>query len=64
MACRLAHSGGFIVEHCRSVGLDEAVSIAPPELRRRLQPRLGEIEAKGRLRLLKSMDGFRPPDPA
>jgi HD-like signal output (HDOD) protein len=64
MACRLAHASGFAVEHCKPVSAEETISIAPPELLQRLQPRLGEIEARGRSRLLESMDGFCQLDPA
>jgi HD-like signal output (HDOD) protein len=63
MACRLAHAGGFVFERCKPVHAEEAISIAPAELLRRLQPRLGEIEARGRSRLLQSMSGFRQWDP-
>ena len=64
MACRLAHAGGFVFERCQPVHAEDAISIAPAESLRRLQPRLGEIEARGRSRLLQSMNGFRQWDPA
>jgi putative nucleotidyltransferase with HDIG domain len=64
VACRLAHAGGFVFERCQPVHAEDAISIAPAESLRRLQPRLGEIEARGRSRLLQSMNGFRQWDPA